>query len=185
MKRASTPEGNKKTVSKAFGSINKEPANYKLFMQSTEGSRVVIIVSFPRHVCDPLWRQGASLPRLRPAWYSEDSSCSEHPRKLYCSVSTVNQTGSSSGEFCELCESPCCCCSLGHVLLFVTPWTAARQASLSFTISWSLLKFMSIELVRVANHLILCPPPHLLLPSISSPASGSQNPGRGYLSPTF
>ena len=52
-----------------------------------------------------------------------------------------------------------------HVLLFVTPWTAARQASLSFTISWSLLKLMSIELVMTSNHLILC---HLLLllPSI-------------------
>ena len=36
---------------------------------------------------------------------------------------------------------------LSHVLLFVTPWTAARQASLSFTISWSLLKLMSIESV--------------------------------------
>ena len=47
----------------------------------------------------------------------------------------------------------------------MTPWTAARQASLSFTISWSLLKLMSIELVMVSNHLILC---HslLLLPSI-------------------
>ena len=46
-----------------------------------------------------------------------------------------------------------------------TPWTAARQASLSFTISWSLLKLMSIELVMLSNHLILCHP-LLLLPSI-------------------
>ena len=52
-----------------------------------------------------------------------------------------------------------------HVLLFVTPWTAARQASLSFTISWSLLKLMSIELVMTSNHLILCHP-LLLLPSV-------------------
>ena len=44
------------------------------------------------------------------------------------------------------------------------PWTAACQASLSFTISWSLLKFMSIELVMPSNYLILCRP--LLLPSI-------------------
>ena len=45
-----------------------------------------------------------------------------------------------------------------------TPWTAALQPSLSFTISWSLLKLMSIELVKLFNHLILyCP---LLLPSI-------------------
>ena len=39
-----------------------------------------------------------------------------------------------------------------------TPWTAACQASLSFTISWSLLKLMSIELVMPSNHLILCHP---------------------------
>ena len=46
-----------------------------------------------------------------------------------------------------------------------TPWTAARQTFLSFIISQSLLKFMSIELVMLSNHLILCHP-LLLLPSI-------------------
>ena len=46
--------------------------------------------------------------------------------------------------------------SLSHVRLFVTPWTAAHQASLSFTISWSLLKFMSTESMMPSNHLILC-----------------------------
>ena len=55
--------------------------------------------------------------------------------------------------------------SFSGVRLFVTPWTAARQASLSFTISWSLLKLMSIELVMPSNHLVLCHP-LLLLPSI-------------------
>ena len=55
--------------------------------------------------------------------------------------------------------------SLSHVQLFVTPWTAARQASLTITNSWSLLKLMSIELVMPSNHLILCYP-LLLLPSI-------------------
>ena len=55
--------------------------------------------------------------------------------------------------------------SLRHVPLFVTPWTAAHQASPSFTISWSLLKFMSIESVMPSNHLILCCP-LLILPSI-------------------
>ena len=49
--------------------------------------------------------------------------------------------------------------SLSSVQLFVTPWVAARQASLSCTISWSLLKFMSIESVIPSNHLILCPKP--------------------------
>ena len=47
---------------------------------------------------------------------------------------------------------------LRHVRLFVTPWPAATQASLSFTISQSLLKLMSIELVMPSNHLILCSP---------------------------
>ena len=46
-----------------------------------------------------------------------------------------------------------------------TPWTAARQASLSITISWSLLKLMSIESVMPSSHLILCRLP-LLLPSV-------------------
>ena len=50
---------------------------------------------------------------------------------------------------------------------FATPWTVAHQASLSFTISWSLLKLMSIESVMPSNHLILCHP-LLLLPSIFS-----------------
>ena len=52
--------------------------------------------------------------------------------------------------------------SLSCVRLFATPWTAALQASLSITNSWSSLKFMSIELVVPSNHLILCHP--LLLP---------------------
>ena len=55
--------------------------------------------------------------------------------------------------------------SLSPVRLLVTPWTAAGQASLSFTISWSLLRFMYTELVMPSNHLILCCP-LLLLPSI-------------------
>ena len=54
--------------------------------------------------------------------------------------------------------------SLSYVRVFVTPWSAGRQASLSITNSWSLLKLMSIELVMPSNHLILCHP-LLLLPS--------------------
>ena len=52
-----------------------------------------------------------------------------------------------------------------HVRLFVTPWTTARQASLSITNSQGLFKLMSIKLVMPSNHLILCCP-LLLLPSI-------------------
>jgi len=62
----------------------------------------------------------------------------------------MSQTGISSVQ------------SLSHVQLFATPWTAAHQASLSMTNSWSLLKLMSIESVMVSNHLILYRP--LLLP---------------------
>ena len=51
---------------------------------------------------------------------------------------------------------------LSGVLLFATPWTAAHQASLSVTNSWSLLKLMSIESVMPSNHLILCHPLLLL-----------------------
>ena len=55
--------------------------------------------------------------------------------------------------------------SLSHVQLFVTPWIAAHQASLSITNSRSRLKLMSIESMMPSNHLILCHP-HLLLPSV-------------------
>jgi len=56
-----------------------------------------------------------------------------------------------------------------HVLFFATPWTAARQASLSITNSWSLLKLMSTEFVMPSNHLILCLP--LLLPPSVFPST--------------
>ena len=55
--------------------------------------------------------------------------------------------------------------SLSHVQLFETPWTATCQASVSITSSQKLLKLMSIRLVMLSNHLILCRPLHLL-PSV-------------------
>ena len=74
--------------------------------------------------------------------------------------------------------------SLRCVWLFTTPWTAARQPPLSFTISRSLLKFMSIESVMLSNHLILCPPPSPFAFSLSQHqslfqwvASGGQSIG--------
>ena len=54
---------------------------------------------------------------------------------------------------------------LSCVQCFATPWIVAHQASLSYTISWSLLKLMSIESLMPSNHFILCHP-LLLLPSI-------------------
>ena len=59
----------------------------------------------------------------------------------------------------------CCCSAAQSFRLFTTPWTAACQASLSFTISKSMFKLMSIEPVMPSNHLILCHP-LLLLTSI-------------------
>ena len=59
--------------------------------------------------------------------------------------------------------------SLSRVQLFATPWTAAHQASLSITNSWSLLKLMCTESVMPSNHLILCHPLlllHSIFPSI-------------------
>ena len=56
--------------------------------------------------------------------------------------------------------------SLSRVQLFVTPWTAAHQASLFITNSWSWLKLMCIELVMPSNHLILCHP-FLFLPAFN------------------
>ena len=72
------------------------------------------------------------------------------PRQEYCSGLSFP----SLGNYCY-----CCCVVqlLSHVWLFETPWTAAHQASLTFTISWSLLKFMSIESVMLSNHPL--PPP--------------------------
>ena len=55
--------------------------------------------------------------------------------------------------------------SLSCVQLFLTPWAATHQASLSFTISWNLHKLMCIESVMTSNHFILCYP-LLLLPSV-------------------
>ena len=64
--------------------------------------------------------------------------------------------------------------SLSCIQLFVTPWTAAHQASLSITNSWSLLKLKSIEPVMPSNHLILCRP-LLLMPSIFPSIRGFSN----------
>ena len=64
--------------------------------------------------------------------------------------------------------------SLSRVWLFLTPWIASHQASLSFTNSWSLLRLKSIESVITSNHLILCHP-LLLLPSIFPTIRGFSN----------
>ena len=71
--------------------------------------------------------------------------------------------GSQTDVIINLCSSQFSSVQLlSHVWLFVTPWTAACQASRSITNFWNLLKLMSIESVMPSNHLILCRP--LLLP---------------------
>ena len=77
-------------------------------------------------------------------------------QKLLDSASTVkNNTGVIQHDFCFQFSSVQ---SLSCVQLFVNPWTAARQASLSITNTQSLVKLMSIESVMPSNHLILCHP---------------------------
>ena len=70
--------------------------------------------------------------------------------------------------------------SLSCVWLFVTPWTAAHQATLSITNSWNLLKLLSIESVMLSNHLILCHP--LLLPPSIFPNKGPSSQSYGFSS---
>ena len=80
---------------------------------------------------------------------------------FYCTISLESRWWC----FCFIDEKTIVVQSLSHVQLFATPWTAAHLTSLSFTISWSLFKLMSIESVMPSKHLLLC---HhlLLLPSI-------------------
>ena len=75
---------------------------------------------------------------------------------LYSTMHDENQIQRSSSCFCSVSKSCPTICN---------PWTAACQASLALTISWSLPKFMSIESVILSNYLILCCP-LLLLPSV-------------------
>ena len=69
------------------------------------------------------------------------------------------------GAFLPICHVVVVVQWLSHVQLFVTPWTAAHQASLSFTLSRSTFKLMTFESMMPSNHLILCCP-LLLLPSV-------------------
>ena len=86
-----------------------------------------------------IWSESSFMSHLLQCFWNQSSSDGTH------SVSSVHL--------------------LSCVRLFVTPWTAARQASLSITNSWTLVKPMSIESVMPSNHLTLCPP-LLLKPSI-------------------
>ena len=93
-----------------------------------------------------------------------------YPQRLVCNVHNIFSHNQKKWEKTQIMISMqwntvAVVQSLHHIQLFVTPWTAAHQASLSFTISQSLLKLMFIQQVMPSNHLILCHP-FLLLPSI-------------------
>ena len=92
------------------------------------------------------------------------ASCHKRcPWKGRCTLGIRDQCGFVCFFHSRSVLGPCCwCSSLSRVRLSVTPWTAARQTSLSIPSSQSLLKLMCIELVMPSNHLILCR--HLLLP---------------------
>ena len=85
-------------------------------------------------------------------WWNAGGSVWTNLRVKNCRVQSSEEVQFSSVQ------------SLSCVWLFVIPWTAANQASLSITNSQSLVKLTSIELVMTSNHLILCHP--LLLPSV-------------------
>ena len=100
---------------------------------------------------------------------SQDSKCLSNPMFIPLSFGNTKRntsifSGKSSfthSEFIGFCVVVLQ--SLNHVHIFVSPWTTAHQASLSFTVSLSLLKLISIESVMPSNHLILCWPLLLLL----------------------
>ena len=87
-----------------------------------------------------------------------------NPKRELTSRGQSTQTQNQGGFKVRLCFISSVH-SFSRVLLFVTPWTAARQASLSISNSWSLLRLMFIKSVMPSIHLILCHP-CLLLPSI-------------------
>ena len=88
--------------------------------------------------------------------------CGNHSSREQASLRCAGGGSTKSSEFLQ------CPHSLGlrvvvvqlssHIQLLATPWTAAHQASPSFTVSWSLPKFTSVELVIPSNRHILCPP---------------------------
>ena len=103
-------------------------------------------------------------PVILKCYLLEISKCSLKVEEFVC-INTCVCTSWEQSSWLRLLSSVQFGQSLSHVRLIVTPWTAARQASLSFTISRSLLKLKFIESVKPSNHLILCRP-LLLLPSV-------------------
>ena len=101
-------------------------------------------------------------------WKGVSQSCPGYIKNLFFTLQNLWNTDLGSMKKAELLSSrnsQCNCVVVvqlfSHIWLFVTPWTAAHQAYLSFTISWSLLKFMSVESVMItisfsATHFSFC-----------------------------
>ena len=108
-------------------------------------------------------------------WYSNFDNTDASNLKIWSfhlfisySVSFISVVGLSEYRYIASLDSFYCCCSvLSHARLFVTSWTAALQASLSFTVSWRMFKLLSSELVMPSIYLILLSPspPAFNLPS--------------------
>ena len=101
-------------------------------------------------------------------FYTDDLSS---PRTKVCSSCGRPMSRSVKGDICQACSDEELYAEVKDFILhnnvteMEVPWTAACQASLSITNSWSLLKLMSIQSVMPSNHLILCHP-LILLPSV-------------------
>ena len=108
----------------------------------------------------PGW--GTKIPHAAQGSQSEKKKKVQENQRMWASGESNLKTSSSNSCHCTVVQS---CSTLWP------PWTAALQASLSFTVSWSLLKLMSIESMMPSNHLILCHP-HFSSCSQSFPASG-------------
>ena len=91
---------------------------------------------------------------------SQELQCS----LIWCEIDLNEKIKYRRGGKKCMCFFQVCCFAIVQLLIFTTPWTAACQAHPSSHVSWSLLKFMSIEWVTISNHLILCCP--LPVPSI-------------------
>ena len=81
--------------------------------------------------------------------------------RFFCCRSSLYSLCIEVSEFeqQDIRNTDCCCCLVAQLCpIFCARWSAAHQASLSFTISWSLLKLMSIESVMPSNQLVLCHP---------------------------
>jgi len=116
-------------------------------------------------LCHSLLLLPLIFPRIR-VFPSESSLLIRWPKNWSFRISPSNEVlGLEHLLFISLQNAFSSVQSLSRVWLFVTPWIAAHQASLSITISWSSLKLTSIESVMPSSHLILCRP-LLLLPPV-------------------